>query len=187
MNNTAERTAMMHLRIAEQGKLHSLEGNYSEALRHYQEALRMLEKEEKRDVFFQHYSQCIMEALELSESYDSVISYCEKYLDHLEEHDEEHPWIKGLNAHILEKMAVQYLWKGEQEEALELFKEVKELATANSQKITTQFLSWLQRGYHISKNQMADVLKRNHYYIVRKDTVNKGLALQLPDAINPTF
>ena len=173
---------MMHLRIAEQGKLFSLKRNFTEALRYYREAIRMLEPQniQGKDLFFQHYSQCVMETLELSGSHEEVLNYCYQYLTFLEEKSESDTLVNALKAHILEKMAVQYLYLDEYDEAKGLLQESKNLAGEHKQPITDQLLMWLQRGYTINQKQIADLLKKNNYYIVRDDTVNRAIALELP-------
>ena len=79
---------MLHYRIAERGKMHALDKNYKEALRHYQEALKLTQNEKDSELFFQHYSQCVMESLEQLGSYDEVISFCENYRTFLAEKEE---------------------------------------------------------------------------------------------------
>ena len=76
---------MLHYRIAERGKLFALDKNYKEALRYYPEALRLTQQEKDSELFFQHYSQCVMESLELSGAHNQVVSFCENYRTFLEE------------------------------------------------------------------------------------------------------
>ena len=78
---------ILHYRIAEKGKMHALDKNHKEALRHYREAMRLTQKQADSEVFFQHYGQCVMESLELSGAYDEVISFCENYRSFLKEKD----------------------------------------------------------------------------------------------------
>jgi len=179
----------LHLRIAEQGKIYSLESNYREALRYYQEAMKMLENDtiEGKDVFFQHYSQCIMETLERSGRYEEVLNYCNKYLTFLDEKEETNDWIDILKAHMLEKSAIQYLLMEDKETALAIFKEVKALSAKQKMPITEQLLGWLQRGYTINERQMKELLEKNDYYIVIKDKINPAIAMKLPDLAMSTI
>ena len=53
----------MHLGIAEAGKVHALAGRHPEALRHYREAIRLAVSSKAPEIFFRHYSQCVLESL----------------------------------------------------------------------------------------------------------------------------
>ena len=55
---------ILHLSVAEHGKLCLLRGDVSEALRHFREAIRISVSAQAPEVFFRHYSQCVLEALE---------------------------------------------------------------------------------------------------------------------------
>jgi len=106
---THTKNETLHIRIAEKGKMYSLEGNYKEALRHYKEAIKMMQHSKDSEIFFQHYSQCVMEALELSGAHDEVISFCERYIDFLDQKSDDSVLIKKHYATVLEKKAIQYL------------------------------------------------------------------------------
>jgi tetratricopeptide (TPR) repeat protein len=177
---TANTQQKLHLGIAEKGKLYSLQGNYKEALRHYREAIRLVQNNKDNDLFFQHYSQCVMEALELSGAYDEVISYCEKFMDFLEE-KEESEFVIRHKAHVLEKLAIQYILKGDKEEALPLLKQAQSLLKKGVQPLTDELLNWVQRNYQLSKKQIHEAQKKYNYFIVRKDKVRPELAIEIPD------
>ncbi|MCC6186253.1 MAG: hypothetical protein IT256_03790, partial [Chitinophagaceae bacterium] len=81
MESNSNNTYSLHLGIAEKGKMYAVAANYKEALRHYKEAIKMTQNQANGELFFQHYMQCTMEALELMKAYDDVINYCEKFLD----------------------------------------------------------------------------------------------------------
>ncbi|HCA23425.1 MAG TPA: peptidylprolyl isomerase, partial [Pseudomonas sp.] len=74
--NSTDKAHQLHLGIAEQGKVLALAGRHADALQHYQEALRMAVSSRAPEVFFRHYTQCVMESLELSGELDSVLRYC---------------------------------------------------------------------------------------------------------------
>jgi tetratricopeptide (TPR) repeat protein len=174
---------MLHLRIAEKGKMYCLEGNYRQALRHFKEAIRMTQHQPGGDVFFQHYTQCVMETLELSGANDEVISYCEKFLDFLEEKEEQTAMARAYRNVILEKMAIQYVIKNEKEEALDLLKQIntKEVNLP----VAKELLNWVSRGYTVSPKQLKDLLKKHLYYIIRSEKINPAIAMELPEAIAP--
>lgn len=180
MTNTATEYHL-HLRLVEQGKLYFLEGNYKEALRHYREGLMLCQKEPGADIFFQHYSQCIMEALELSGAYDEVISYCEKTRDFLEDQLENSEHARMYYAALLQREGIQYIKKEDKAMALELMKEAKELSVGTIPPLTASLLNWLQRGFTISAKQLLDTQHLHMYFTVRKETVNPAIAMKLPE------
>ncbi len=175
-----KKTQMLHLRIAEKGKLLCLEGNYKEALRHFGEALKIMQKEKGSELFFQHYTQCVMETLEKSGSYDDVISYCERYVTFLDAKNSKNPFIDRHYARIFEKKAIQYLLKGNNQIALQLLELAQHKAGKGKQPITDELLKWVQKGYQISKRQVESVQKKFNYFIIRKDLVNPEIAVELP-------
>ncbi|MFC4636419.1 hypothetical protein ACFO3O_21105 [Dokdonia ponticola] len=181
---THTKNETLHIRIAEKGKMYSLEGNYKEALRHYKEAIKMMQQSKDSEIFFQHYSQCVMEALELSGAHDEVISFCERYIDFLDQKSDDSALIKKHYATVLEKKAIQYLYKDEKDISLELLKEAQSHVGNGKQPITDQLVNWLQRGFMITKQQIAALQKKHQYFIVRADVVNPKIAFELPAIIS---
>ena len=175
-NKTKER---MHFGVAERGKMHYLEGNHKEALRHFQEAIQMTVKNQSSDVFFQHYTQCVMESLEILGHHDEVISYCEKFSEFLFEKGLDEPIIAKNYATTVERMAIQYLFKEEDDEAKKLFKKASD--TMNKKMpLSNVILGWLHRGYSITEKQIRDTQHKHDYFVVRKEHINPGLAVDLP-------
>lgn len=185
MEKTGKEIQHMHYRIVEQGKVYALENNYSEALRHYREGIKQCQKEPNSDLFFQHYSQCAMEALELSGAHEEVISFCEKTLDFLVEKIEDSEYAKRYYSNLLERQAIQFLLLEDAEEAIPLFKQVHKLVGLKTQPLTDQLLNWAQRGYTMTAKQIKDAQKAHNYFIVRKENVNPKIALQLPEVAMP--
>lgn len=179
----AQTKERMHYGVAERGKMHYLEGNYTEALRHFKEAIQMSVKNASSDVFFQHYTQCVMECLELMGHHDEVLSYCEKFSDFLQDKGLEEPVIAKHYATTLEKMGVQYLLKEEKDTAKELFQKASD--TMNKKMpLSNDLLGWLNRGYSITEKQIRGVQQKHDYFIVRKDLVKPEMAIDLPDSVN---
>ncbi len=185
MENTETAGQHMHFRIVEQGKIHALEGNHSEALRHYREGIRMCETEIGADFFFQHYGQCAMESLELMGAHQEVISFCEKTLAFLDDKKEQSDYLKKYYANIAERAAIQFLFLEDKAEAIHHFNEVKQLIGLKKQPLTAQLLTWAQRGYTITKKQLTDTQKRFGYFIVRKENIKPEIAVQLPEMAMP--
>lgn len=174
----------MHYRIAERGKMHALDKNFKEALRYYKEALNMTLNKKDSEIFFQHYSQCVMEALEQTGSHDQVIDFCENYRTFLAE-KEDSIIINKHKAFVSERQAIQHVLKEEQDEAKTLLSEAQQQVGKGIQPITDQLLNWLLRGYKISKNQVQLLQTKHNYFIVRKESVNPKIAMDLPEGISP--
>lgn len=179
---TGKAGAALHFGIAERGKMFQLEGNYKEALRHYREAIRLTQSQENGEIFFQHYSQCVMEALELSGAYTEVADYCDRFLEFLE-NKEQTDLVRKHRAIILERQGIQQMLTGEIKEAATLLKEAQQIAGKGNQPLTDELLNWALRGYQISKKQVSDLQRKHLYFIVRKDKVNPALAIDLPEGV----
>jgi tetratricopeptide (TPR) repeat protein len=177
----------LHYSIAEQGKVMALQGNHKEALRHYKEALRMCQALPNADLFFQHYSLCAMESLELMGAYNEVVEFCDKCLDFLvsKEKLKDNPVFEKYFASILERKGVQFLLLDEKQEAIAAFKSVQERVGKTMMPLTNELLNWATRGYSISPGQIRDLQKKHKYFTVRKENVNEKIAIELPQNINP--
>lgn len=182
---TTEKQASLHLGIAERGKMYALEGNHKEALRYYRESLNMAIKQQAPELFAQHYTQCIMESLELSGAYDEVISYCERAEDFLSVKPETEEHVRRMRAQVLEKCGVQLVLKGASKEAAEVFRRAQELSGRGKQPLTDDLLNWTQRGYVISVQQLRQAQQKHKYFTVRKETVRPEMAVELPPAVSP--
>lgn len=182
MNTIADKY-LMHLRIAEKGKLLCLEGRYTESLMHLREAIKMIQNTTNSDIFFQHYSICVMEVLELSEAYDEVIAYCEKLIELIETANIKPELRDKYYAFIVERMAIQYVLKNDIEYAGELLMKVKAKYKCSPMPITEQLLTWINKKYYLKKKQIQELEKINNYFIIRKDNVNPDIAIELPEEI----
>ena len=69
----SENVHEIHLSIAENGKLQALKGNHEAALKGYREAIQLAVSSKAPEVFFRHYTQCVLESLELTGSYDEIV------------------------------------------------------------------------------------------------------------------
>jgi len=175
---------MLHYRIAERGKMYALDKNYTEALRHYKEALKLTQKQQDSELFFQHYSQCVMESLELSGAHDQVISFCENYRTFLDEKEQD-VLVRKHKAFVSERQAIQHILRGEQDEAKGLLLEVQKDLGKGKQPITDELLNWLLRGYQVNASQLKRLQQKHNYFIVRKESVNPKIAMDLPEGVSP--
>ncbi|MFA0961051.1 hypothetical protein AB9P05_04545 [Roseivirga sp. BDSF3-8] len=177
---------IIHLGIAEQGKLYALKNNHQEALRHYREALKMVSDHKAHELFAQHYLQCTMESLELSGAYDEVITYCHRLLQVMGPEKPESPFLMRHMAATLERLAVQHLLKKEKEEARKHLERIKNIAGPGIQPLADQLLNWLQRGYTIRPGQIRDAQKKHRYFIVQQDKVKPEIAIDLKNLVTDT-
>ena len=184
---TATENINVHFSIAENGKLLALQGNHKEALRHYKEALRMCQALPNADLFFQHYSVCAMESLELMGSYNEVIDFCDKCIDFLESKEKlkDNLVFEKYFASILERKGIQFLLLNEKADAVEAFTAVQQRVGKTMMPLTNELLNWAQRGYAITPAQVRDLQKKHKYFSVRKENVNEKIAIELPQNINP--
>jgi tetratricopeptide (TPR) repeat protein len=173
---------VLHLGIAEKGKMYAVQGNHKEALRHYKEAIKMTQGKEMGEMFFQHYMQCALESFELMEAYDEVLNYCEKFLELLDS-KEESDFISKYKAETWQRMAIQYLHKDDPETAHEYFMKIAKEAGKYKLKISETLLNWLNRKYKITKKQIFDLQNENQYFIVNKNNLKPDIAIELPAAI----
>lgn len=177
----------LHLQVAENGKVLALKGDHKEALRHYKEALRMCQTTESAEIFLQHYSLCAMESLELMQSHEEVIAFCDKSIDFLTPQKAERAddWFKKNLASLWERKGIQYLLLEEKADAIDAFDQAIKEAGTIPLPLSKDLLNWLRRGYTVTQKQVRDLQNRHHYFTVRKENVNEQLAIQLPEMINP--
>ncbi|AXO79316.1 tetratricopeptide repeat protein [Olleya aquimaris] len=177
----------LHYNIAEQGKVFATQGNHKEALRHYKEALRMSQQIPQADIFFQHYSQCAMESLEQMKSYLEVITFCDKCIAFMESKEDlqAHPVFMKYLASLWERKGIQYLYLNDKEDAITAFEKAIAIQKPSKIPLAQELHNWCKRGYTISQQQIEGLNKKHHYYIVRKDTINSKIAIELPEMINP--
>ncbi|MEM9547788.1 MAG: hypothetical protein AAGA77_17530 [Bacteroidota bacterium] len=175
---------IIHYRIAEQGKLYALEGNYQEALRYYREAMRITQRQKDSEVFFQHYAQCVMEALEKTGAYSEVIDFCDNYLAHLDTLDKSELTIKH-RVYILERKAIQHLLNNEPDLAKSDLQQIALEDKLQKMVIAQELLKWVQKGYFITKKQIEQLQIKHDYYIVQTENVQPDIAMKLPKSMAP--
>lgn len=167
----------LHIGLAEQGKLHALKNNHTEALRHYREAIRLAVSTNAPEIFFRHYSQCVLESLELTATYQDVIDYCEKAHQHYQNLEETNELIKKDWASALERLGVNYWKQGDPSLATHWLSLA--LATFNELPLTKELLQWLARGFSADKARIEALQKKHHYFVVRKELTNAEVAIPI--------
>lgn len=177
-----------HLGVAEAGKCCALKGNHDEALRHYREAIKLAVSARAPEVFFRHYSQCVLESLELTGSYQDVLDYCEKadafYQTLRQEPGNQRQVHARDHGSILERQGLIYAKLGDRKAAFASLEKARQIAGQHTLGLTEQVIGWLQRGLHPDPARLTDAQRKHHYFSVRADQVDARRARPLPAATN---
>ncbi|WP_203567270.1 hypothetical protein [Aestuariimicrobium ganziense] len=177
-----------HLGIAEAGKVEALAGHHDEALRHYREALRLAVSQAAPEVFFRHYTQCVLESLERSGSYPEVIEYCQRADSHYAELENSRGFLTRLQRRdhgaTLERLGVCQLKAGSTTDARASLE--RAVAVAGSPlPVAEALLGWLRRALRVDTRRIVALQDRHHYFSVRPDQVDPARATTLPDSLPP--
>jgi len=172
---------ILHLGLAEQGKLHALAGRYDEALRHYREAIRLAVSSKAPEVFFRHYTECVMEALEAQESYEPVIQFLEEASAHYASLSADAPIHKRDHAAMLARLGAVLLKAGRLDEARARLTEAVERAGARAVPVAAELSGWLARGYAVDAARVRESQRRHNAFVVRPERVEASLARPLPE------
>ena len=175
-----EQRHAMHLAIAEHGKLCLLRGDCREALRHFREAMRLSVSAQAPEVFFRHYTQCTLEALERQGSHAEVAAWCEAADEHYAALALEDSFHRKDHGAIIERLALARLHDGDAEAARVQLERAVERAGPGVLPLAQELLGWLKRGFAVSAARVAQLQKRHGYFVVRADQVDVSLAQELP-------
>mgnify|MGYP000327251603 CR=1 FL=1 len=174
-----------HFGIAEAGKLAAIKGDHTEALRHYREALKLAQSSKAPEVFFRHYTQCVLESLELTGEYAEILEFCEN----ADAHYQRMPHDTDLHARdhgaILERHGVVAVKSGDTDTGRDALTRAVERAGKGQLPIAETVLGWLKRGMTPDARRLLDVQKKHKYFTVREDQGDPARANPLPkDAKN---
>jgi tetratricopeptide (TPR) repeat protein len=175
--------AMLHLGIAEQGKLYALDGDHPAALFYYRKAMQMSIAAGDPEVFFRHYLDCVMESLEHIGSYAEIVEYCEKALKIYEENPPQNELTLRDKAHLYEKLGVAKLKSGDVKAARRAFEDGLKVLAGSGQvmPLARSLERWLAQGLYIDVQRVLTEQERCHYFTVRPDSVDPARAVKLPD------
>lgn len=183
----AKEGVKLHLGIAEQGKLYALEGNHQMALMYYRHAMNMTVQAKDPEIFFRHYLECVIESLEQSESYDEVLAYCDKAIQHYAELQQQYGKADAFAlrdlAHIHQRKGLVLLKTAQKQTAKQAFQQAVDIMRQAKQKIplAETLLRWLSSGLHIDEQRVIAEQQRTHYFSIREETVNPKRAIKLPN------
>ncbi|ATG50808.1 peptidylprolyl isomerase [Brachybacterium vulturis] len=179
-------TTARHLAIAEAGKVAALAGDHDTALRHYREALRMVMADRTPEVFFRHYTQCVLESLERSGSFPEVIEYCERADAHYCRFERLTAFQQRDHAAMLERLGCVLVKAGRTDDALTALHRALDIAGADALPLGRTLTGWLRRGLHVQTRRLTELQDRHHYFTVRPDLVDAEIATALPASLPHT-
>lgn len=173
---------VLHWGIAEAGKVALIDGDHVEALRHFREALRLAASSKAPEVFFRHYTQCVLETLELAGDYGEIVDLCTGQDAFYQEMGDTGPLLAKDHGSIIERLAVAELLSGNREEAVACFKRAIARAGPSVLPLSETLLGWLRRGLVVPLGQLRQAQRRHRYFVVRRETVDRSCARKLPPA-----
>lgn len=177
---------ILHLSVAEHGKLCLLRGDIAEALRHFREAIRISVSAHAPEVFFRHYSQCVLEALEYGRSYSEIVDYCTEADAFYAGRDLTTNFHRKDYGSIIERLAVSQILLDQRDEARTSLERAIVIAGKGVLPLAEDLLVWMLRGYSISAERIAQLQKRHNYFVIRNGSVDESIARPLPEAAGRT-
>lgn len=171
----------LHIGIAETGKLRALDGDHTEALRHYREALRLAHTTGAPEVFFRHYTQCVLESLENTGAHAEVIDFCENAIAHFEALAAPLDLHRRDQAAMLERYAINLIKSGRGEDARDPLEQAISFAGPEDLPVARTLLNWLRRGMQPDLRRIAQLQTKHGYFTVTAQRVEPARAIDLPD------
>ena len=171
---------ILHLSLAEHGKLCLLRGDGNEALRHFREALRLCVSARAPEVFFRHYTQCVLEALEKAGNFAEVAAYCREADAFYADRGLDDAFHRKDHGSILERLGIALIRLDDREAAVAALARAIVRAGPGVLPLAEELLGWLKRGYAISGERIAQLQQRHRYFVIREGSVDPALARALP-------
>lgn len=169
----SDKVPIEHLTVAEVGKTAALRGDFSVALNQYREAMRLAIACGAPEVFFRHYLEATLEALELMGEYSSVLEYCERAIGHYESHPPSSKMAVWDLASTYQRKAVALVKSSRLKDANSALTVALSLADSVGIKLELSLLlrSWIARSLTITPERVLTEQRRLRYFSVRNDTI----------------
>lgn len=177
---------ILHLSLAEHGKLCLLRGDGGEALRHFREALRLCVSAKAPEVFFRHYTQCVLEALEKAGNFAEIADYCREADAFYAARQLDDAFHRKDHGAILERLGVALIRLDDREAAVAALGRATALAGPGVLPLAEELLGWLRRGYAISGERIGQLQHRHRYFVIREGSVDPALARAMPPDRSPS-
>jgi len=145
-------------------------------LQHYREALRLSVSSKAPEVFFRHYTQCVLESLELTGAYDEIIQFCQNASAHYASLELTSSLHKRDHGSVLERMGLVQLKSGDVDAGRTALEKAREVAGDGTLPITEEILGWLKRGFTVDTSRILNSQRRHKYFVVRADQVDRQRA-----------
>ncbi|MEM7686797.1 MAG: peptidylprolyl isomerase [Pseudomonadota bacterium] len=169
-----------HFGIAEAGKLAAIKGDHQEALRHYREALRLAQASKAPEVFFRHYTQCVLESLELTGEYNEILEFCANADAHYTQLASKADLHARDHGAILERQGIVAVKAGDADVGRDALTRAVERSGKGTLPVAETVLGWLIRGMSVDARRLLQVQKKHKYFTVREDQVDAARANPLP-------
>ncbi len=183
---TQQKAHELHYSIAEQGKVYALKGKHQDALKHYREAIRMAVSIKAPEVFFRHYTQCVLESLELTGSYDEVIEYCVNADVHYQKIETKIPLHIKDHAATMERKGINELKAGHIDQGKATIQTTINMVEKGQLPLSEELMAWLSRGLSVDVSRLVSLQKKHKYFVVRKDQVDAKRARSLDSLKKPS-
>ncbi|MCC5835664.1 MAG: hypothetical protein JJU20_13095 [Opitutales bacterium] len=174
----------IHLRIAEQGKLHALQGDFARAMGCYRIAMRLTVEAEDPEAFFRHYLECLVEALEQDGSLDAVLKYCDEVEALQKRSGLSNELMRYDWAVLQQRRGVVHLKLGNREAAETALAEACRVAGELDAELplADTLLRWCRARLHIDTRRLQEEQQSHGYFSVRAETVRPDIATTLSDS-----
>lgn len=170
----------IHIGIAEAGKASAIAGDHIEALRHYREALRLAVSSKAPEVFFRHYTQCVLESLELTGAFVEVIEFCRNADAHYQSTGTPSALHARDHGAILERLGIISLKAGDRDAASESLGRAVEIAGKGHLPLAETIFAWIRRGMTPDARRIGEAQKKFNYFTVRPDQLDASRVRPLP-------
>lgn len=171
---------ILHLSLAEHGKMCLVKGDIGEALRHFREAIRLSVSARAPEVFFRYYTQCVLETLEKSGAYDEVLEYCARADEHYATVEQTSALLRKDHGSIVERLGVMLLLLDRRDEARDAFARAVEIAGDRALPLSEAVHAWLLRGMVVTPERLRQQQQRHAYFTIDAKRLQPGLARALP-------
>lgn len=174
---------MIHMGIAEQGKVYAVAGDHKLALLYLRHAMHLAVEAGDPEVFFRVYLEAALESMERLGYFEEVLSYTDKAIDLYAGQSLDHVVARKDLASIHQKRGVILLKQKKNKEAAAAFQTAIDLMTEKGQTmpLSQTLLRWAKGGLFIDERRILQEQERLHYFSVRADTVNPKRAIKLPN------
>ena len=176
--------------LAEQGKIHALQGDHAVALVYYRIAMQQSQGSDAESrLLSRYFAECALESFEQMHDYQSVIDYCDRSLNHYESNPPESMIAAKDLAHILQRKAVALVKFDQKAAATPLLNDAITLAKKHgfTLPVAETLHNWLRSALHFDTRRLEGLLQQKSYYAITEKTVDPTRAAPLPPKILSSF